>query len=367
MDLKKIDWDRIKEKKRNDFLLRKIKNTLLFAKKNVPFYQKHLDKFSEKNIYDISSIEDFAFTIPETTREHLTNNKHTSFLSKKEPFIYFDKGTGGTTKRPIPICYTKSEWKFMAQTKARSVLFDFGNKKNKLEDLKIMGLYHGDHITNHIYRAMFELLNIEFFDRITTKNEIEPNYSFFIQSESNAILGPPSLSSLKGLSLPSFFKYDSTYINHYGNDFTFPFVPIEKINIKAVFWSSSFLDKEFYSYLKDYLKIPYIKGHYGSTEVLPIGSTCSEHPHDFHIDFMPNLALVKTSKGLAKNNERGYITVSKIDNPASVGTMLINYKNGDAATYINEKCKCQRNTPILINLSRIEDKEAKAVFGCEVS
>jgi phenylacetate-coenzyme A ligase PaaK-like adenylate-forming protein len=361
-----ISIDIMDEQKRDELLLEKAIKSALFAKENVPFYIKHLEHLSKKNIETISSLEEFAFVIPETTRAHLSFNKHSDFMPIHKNKIIMDKATGGTTNNAVTMCFTKEDWDVISTAGARTIFYDFQDNLKELEDLKVFGLYHGDHITNHFFRTAFEKLNIEFFDRISTKNLIDINYKFFKESNSNAILAPPGSVSHKGLSLSDFFKYDAKYLNEYNKKYTHPYFPTNKADLKAVFWSSANLDKTLLDYMKNHLEIPYIKSIYGSTEAAPVGSNCKFLDFSFHIDYLPHLTLLKKNKSLAKDNEEGYLVVSKIGYTNHCASVLLNYRNGDKALYSKTKCKCKRTSPILHNIQRVEDVDIKAIFGCEV-
>ena len=347
-----ISWDTMDPNKREHLLLQEVIKSTLFAKKNVPFYISYLSKFSDENIQNIASLEEYAFTIPETTRSHLSNNSHTAFLPIHHQKIIMDKATGGTTNHPIVICFTEDDKKLAAKTIARSILFDFKDNKDELKKLKVLGLYHGDHITNHLLRTTFESLDIEFFDRISSKNIIKPNYIFYVDAKANSLLGPPESQLHKGISIASFLKYDASTSN--------------KAQFKALFWSSGPFSDDLYDYVKSYLKIPYIKGLYGSTEVALIGSTCSELKDSFHLDYFPVLTLLKKSTSLATNGDEGYLVVSKTGFSEKTATVLLNYRNGDTAILNTNKCRCKRTTPIISNVQRKDDKIAKSIFGCEV-
>ncbi|MBN1914792.1 MAG: hypothetical protein JW769_02755 [Parachlamydiales bacterium] len=354
-----VPWDTMDPQQRNALLLEQAIETTLFAKKNVPFYQKYYQKLQDIDIQNIRSLDEFAHVIPETTRHHLTHNKHTIFLPENPQKIKMNKATGGTTTDPIVMCFTKEDINIIAKTTARSIAFDYHDRPNTFTTLKILGLYHGDHITNHFFRPSFELLGMEFFDRISTKNAIEPNYNFFLNGSLNAILGPPGGVLHKGLSLSTFFEYDAAHIFHHLPKKS-PILPIE-----AVFWSSAPMDPELLDYMKNTMKIPYIKGIYGSTEAAPVGTTCPYLDHSFHLDYNPILTLLKTPTGIAKNMERGYLLVSKTGFNDYTGTVLINYRNGDSALLTEGVCQCGRNSPIIHEITRIEDVKAKSVYGCE--
>ena len=88
----------------------------------------------------------------------------------------------------------------------------------------------------------------------------------------------------------------------------------------------------------------------------------------------PNLVTVvhPSNERLVKDSEEGFILVTKtggvVDGQKIVptGTNLINFRTGDYAKLTQGTCKCGRTTPVLSNLTRKEDVQIKAEFGCQV-
>lgn len=149
-----LEWDTISKNQREKYALVQAKNTALFAKENVPFYKEHFKNISVDDILNINSLEEFALTIPELTKEHLSRNDFSAFLPKTTKIS--DKGmrnygTGGTTGKPVTIWHSESDWQAMAQHIARSIKYDFQNNLSDLRGLNIQSFYHGDHITAHSY------------------------------------------------------------------------------------------------------------------------------------------------------------------------------------------------------------------------
>lgn len=380
-----LSWDTMNHEERDNMALEQAKQTALFAKKHVPFYQHHFSSLSENDIADIKNQEEFAFTLPETTKLHLSRNHYWAFLpeikfhDERDIYkgTYRNKSTGGTTGNPVSIIYTAQDWRAMAQHIARSIKFDFRHNPQELENYIVCGLYHGDHITNEIYQAGMNLLGIDFFNRVSTKPEdIDSSFQFIQRTKPNGILAPPEDSSekqTKGITLDKILQRDA--VNRKKHTYRFN----QKLNpdFKAIFWSSMPMSVDLYDYLKEHLGIPYIQGQYGSTEICPTGATCSEHPTDFHLGYGPTLVLVcsDTEARLTTEEEEGYLLVTKSgattqdgNNSLPSGTTLINFRTGDYAKLIQQNgttCNCGRNTPVLAGITRKEYNKAKSDFGCQ--
>ena len=126
-------WDLADPKERNEKILEgQVIPTLLFAKRNIPFYAEHYRRLSEQNLEGISSFEEFAEMIPYLTKEHLATNHPMAFVPQtgvrevdphKGKFWRF--GTGGTTGKPILIMHSMEDWRGMALTANRHIEFDF--------------------------------------------------------------------------------------------------------------------------------------------------------------------------------------------------------------------------------------------------
>jgi phenylacetate-coenzyme A ligase PaaK-like adenylate-forming protein len=406
LDTPKFDdfwWDVANPEERERVVLKQAISTALFAKDKVPFYRKHYEKLSIQIIQSVSSLEDFAITIPYISKEHLANIPSNAFLPETEveeidPNIgeYWVFPTGGTTGKPIQVSHSMQDWRGMVLTADRHIAFDFfkdriskellhienspsvlsgkGYRSTPLKDARILGAYNRGHITNNIYASMLIKFGSKFHWRPYLTPTPEDVYDAAQKLKINGLLASPEEGTgRKAIDLGNILRLDaqnsSPYawnLNHrYNSEFRF------------IFWSSVPLSQELLSYLKDSLRVPYIKGHFGSTEVAPTGATCSVHMRDFHLVYGHSLVLIKSmnKEGLAEPDEFGYTMVSKVgavddkgDNVIPSGTYLINYITGDGARMGKScDCECGRNTPLLYDIRRVEFHAGKAVHGCQVN
>jgi phenylacetate-CoA ligase len=97
---------------------------------------------------------------------------------------------------------------------------------------------------------------------------------------------------------------------------------------------------------------------YGAIEASPLGFEC-EHHHGLHlnIDLYP-IRLVDQDGRDATDGDPGEVVISNLVNR---GTVLLNYRLGDALTPIAEPCECGRTLPLCSQLERT--KEAWLWFG----
>lgn len=402
-------WDTSDPEERQNVILKgQIIPLLLFVKENVPFYKEHYKNITEEEIKSIGSMEEFIKRIPYITKEHLSKNNMWDFVplinqgeidkNKGRFWIY---GTGGTTGKPVSAIHSMEDWRGMALTANRHIEFDFYEdptiskkfnfakgtvnselkcRKTPLVGAKIFGAYNADHITNNIYSSMLVGLGSEFVGRVSTKPNTSDNYQF-IQDLSkgkfkiNGILAPPedTENQTKGLTLSNFLKIDSLNSTKDGWKLSHRHNP----HFKFIFWSSMPISQDLLDHLQNDRMIPYIKGHFGSTEICPTAATCSENQRSFHLTYGASLVLIKSleKEGLADPDELGYMIISKVgavnknrENVYPSGMILINYMTGDAARLSKDgiKCKCGRNTPILYDVQRIEFHKGKQIFGCQI-
>lgn len=377
-------WERCSQAERETLALAQARQTALFAKACVPFYSQHYATLSESNIADIACLEELALTLPTLTKDHLASSPVSAFLPKpgavslevdKNNGRYRNFGTGGTTGRPVTILYSVQDWRAAMLHANRHILFDFDGDRSFFEGQRLAGLYHGDHITNQVYGSFFSDLGMDMLRRVSTKVDLHHNYQLIQEFAVNGLLGPPEDPTdrqTKGITLDKILEIDAVNeqpgvhrLNH-------------RINpaFKMIFWSSMPMSLEFYRYLTEHLGIPYVKGHYGSTELCPTGATCRAHPLKFHLGYGPSLVLIRKPDAgrLAAEGEEGYLLVSKTgascaDGTSVIpsGTYILNYRTGDFG-YLEhmhgQTCACGRNTPIL-NVYRKEMVELKKVFGCQ--
>jgi phenylacetate-CoA ligase len=89
-----------------------------------------------------------------------------------------------------------------------------------------------------------------------------------------------------------------------------------------------------------------VLSNYGAIEAPHIGFECEAHQgYHLNIDLCP-LRLVDAGGGPSEARE---VVVSNLVNR---GTMLLNYRLGDVATFAEEPCECGRNLPLLSYLER---------------
>ncbi|MFZ4625894.1 MAG: hypothetical protein ACOYNF_16870 [Rhodoferax sp.] len=298
---------------------------------------------------------------------------------------------------PVQINHSITDWRALAVGLRRSVEFDFWQdphyqklfgqfdqyinitgevaRKTPLHGARIVGGYNGDHITNAIVARYLLAMGADFHFRPSTTPSVEDILDQAQTVHATGILSPPEgENTRKGIFLRDILEADARAS---GKDLWRLHTQLNP-EFKFVIWSSMPISAGLHAHLQDERRIPYIKGHYGSTETAGTSSTCSQHPRDFHLEFAPNLVLIKRmdGPGIAAPDELGYTLVSKtagVDAGGKIippnGTMILNFMTGDAARLSRDgvACTCGRNTPLLYDTQRVEFTQGKALFGCQVS
>jgi phenylacetate-CoA ligase len=92
---------------------------------------------------------------------------------------------------------------------------------------------------------------------------------------------------------------------------------------------------------------------YNAVEALKIGFTC-EQRQGFHLhEDLCFVKIINNAGEKATNGQSGEIVISNL---ANRGTVLLNYRLGDIASFSREKCACGRTLPLLSDFEgRVED------------
>lgn len=374
-------WDQGDAELRDKVALEQAVLAAVHAKQSIPFYRAHYSRFSIQDIERITSIEEFVTMLPEVNKHHVAQNSFRAFIPdwlswNSATTGTLNKGTGGTTMKPVSVLFPKEDFRAMARTIARPILFDHREEPEQLEGLTCVGLYHGDHITNTIYSEALAELGITMFGRVSTKTDAKSNYEWIQEIQPNILLGPPedpSGKQTKGITLDRILEFDARNrdpnawrLNHRVNP-----------KFRMLLWSSMPMSTGMQDYILEHLGIPYQQSQWGNTEAGAVAATCSHHPLDHHLSYGPSLTSVKHENGnrVCGEDEVGYVVVSRTGsvrddgiNTVPIGSTFLNYRTGDWGHITQSKgkvCGCGRNTGVLKNLHRREHRRAKLVFGCQ--
>jgi len=121
--------------------LKRLKQTVQRAYKNIPFYS---DKFSKLNIKpkDINSLKDIK-KLPFTTRENLRENYPFGLLAVEREQVVRLHTSSGTTGKPKAIFFTKKDINQAAELIARCLIMTGIKKDDVLQNMMTYGLFTG--------------------------------------------------------------------------------------------------------------------------------------------------------------------------------------------------------------------------------
>jgi phenylacetate-CoA ligase len=126
-----------------------------------------------------------------------------------------------------------------------------------------------------------------------------------------------------------------------------------RMHLPRVFiYGSDMMTQEAKDLIEHELGVPLLS-HYNATEAFQIGYLCEER-RDFHLQMDLCHLMVVTADGTkATPRERGEVVITNLVNR---GTVLLNYRLGDVAARLEERCSCGRTFPLLSQLEgRVED------------
>ena len=135
------DIETISRKALEELQLKRLKQTVRQAYKNIPFYK---DYFSKLNIKpnDIASLKDIQ-KIPFTTREDLRENYPFGMLAVSKEQVVRLHTSSGTTGKPKAIFFSKKDVDRAAELIARCLIMTGIKKDDVLQNMMTYGLFTG--------------------------------------------------------------------------------------------------------------------------------------------------------------------------------------------------------------------------------
>jgi len=275
-----------------------------YAKKNVPWYSKNVDKIIDMNK------DYFDIPFPILNKDDIRNHFH-ELLSCLNKNAYFIQATTGSTGSPLKIAWTHKEynkctmevWKWRKYFDANlsdTIIYFWGLPNiQSPEEIKIK------RITNNTYEFTCEFS----FDAIR-------EYIQFINSQKGVLLhGYPSIIYTFAEKIKQF-------------NFSAPKVNCIELNGEML------MDHE-YEVIKEVFG-PSILNNYGAREMWPISLTCKYGTNHVCND----LVFVEED-----NSELLITSIIKEQQP------LVRYRVGDLGNVCWGKCQCGRTSQIITNLA----------------
>jgi phenylacetate-CoA ligase len=302
----------------NSKLLEQVVETIHYAVKHAPFYQKHFSAHSLEQL----NWERFRL-LPFTTKEDLSQNNR-DFLCVPSNQIAEYVTTSGTSGKPVTIYLTKKDLLRLA--------------KNEKESFELTGAKAGD---------LFQLMT-------TIDKQFMAGLAYYLGvQELNAGMirigpGVPALqwnSILENkptilIAVPSFLVNLIDYAKQNGIDVNQTSVrsaicigePIREDDL-----SENVLAKRIHADWNIELF-----STYASTEMGAAFTECQSHQGGHLNEDLIYLEVLDEEGNDVTNGEKGEIVISTL---GTEGTPLIRYKTGDVARVYREICSCGRTSP----------------------
>ena len=135
------DIETISRKALEELQLKRLKQTVRQAYKNIPFYKEYFSKLNIKP-NDIASLKDIQ-KIPFTTREDLRENYPFGMLAVSKEQVVRLHTSSGTTGKPKAIFFSKKDVDRAAELIARCLIMTGIKKDDVLQNMMTYGLFTG--------------------------------------------------------------------------------------------------------------------------------------------------------------------------------------------------------------------------------
>jgi len=135
------DIETISRKALEELQLKRLKQTVRQAYKNIPFYKEHFSKSNVKPA-DITSLRDIR-KLPFTTREDLRANYPFGLLAVSKEQVVRLHTSSGTTGKPKAIFFSKKDVDRAAELIARCLIMTGVKKDDVLQNMMTYGLFTG--------------------------------------------------------------------------------------------------------------------------------------------------------------------------------------------------------------------------------
>lgn len=321
--LKKSEW--CSEECLHNFQQKKIIKLIVYAEKNIPYYQRLMKKnnISSKNIRSIQDISQ----LPILTKKDIIEAGDL-LISRKYPKVFLRKAfTGGTTGTPLHLYRTLSsigiehaflrrQWDWAGIRFRDNCAFVKGriisNKKGFIYDL----------IMKELHLSTYQL---------SIENAIR-YLSIIKKYNCKAIVGYPSSILLLAKAMRQL-------------DY--------QIDLKSILLTSETLTSDNRKFISESFGVP-VYNYYGAAERVCYTFTCEKG--NYHIQ--PEYGLTEF---IPTENVSSYKIISS--GFWNFAMPLIRYDTGDIAKLSNSKCECGRNFKLLENIEGREGDVLKTPEG----
>lgn len=321
------------EEKLKEYQLEKLKNIIVYAYENVPYYKKLFDK-NKIDAYSINRFEDIK-KIPYLTKEIIKENINDLYNINYPKYKIEYKTTGGSTGTPMGLYQDRFYTRQVEQAFVSDMWSRVGYDKSRKQ--KIVYL-RGIRIKNKLERNFNNLILNGFL--LTEKNYLD-----YLEAIKN--FKPDFINGY-----PSMLYILSKYIVENNVEINMP-------ELKAILLTS----ENVYDFQREVIEKAFkvrTYSFYGHTERACIGGEC-EKSTNYHITPQYGYTEFINEKGEDSKIDGEYVEIvcTGFINPVMP---FIRYKTQDIAINSTEKCSCGRNYKII---KKIEGRAQDFVFDNE--
>lgn len=313
---KKIET--MKQKKRAKLQLKRLKKTIDYSIKNIPFYREKLQQAGITSGKDIKSLEEIS-KLPFTTKGDIANNYPKGLLAVPIEKIARIQASSGTTGKPKIGYYTKNDLKTWTSLTAR-VLSTAGLKK---EDIAQISFGYGLFTGAFGYHQGAEKIG----------SVVIPTSA---GNSKKQITMMHDMGATVLMATPSYATYLSELIKESN-------IPISEFKIKKVILGAERCTNSMKNTIERNLNCE-VLDTYGLTECFGPGVAgeceCHRGMHVSEDVFYPEIINPKTGEVL-EDGKKGELVFTSLLQEA---VPLIRYRTGDITTITHEKCSCGRTT-----------------------
>jgi phenylacetate-CoA ligase len=303
--------------KLEEYQFMQLKNLVLHAYENVPFYSK-LWKKHNVNPAEIKDFDAFKTKIPYITKDDIRKNIEdmvaTNFPDAKKDIVTTSGSTGEPLSlylekgrsRPSEFAFIATQWKRIGYKVDDYIIALRGEAMEKGE------IFYKDPSERYSLLSSFCI----------NKDNIKKYYDILLKSKPYFLhVFPSSLELL------------SKYFLEQGYD-------LSGLPLKGIFCASEKLYDFQRKLFSDLFKVP-VYGHYGHTEICVLAGECevSKYLHVFS-EYGYTEIIDSGNIEITEENSVGEIVATGFNNNLMP---LIRYRTGDFATIKKDNCKCGRN------------------------
>jgi phenylacetate-CoA ligase len=310
------DIETISRKALEELQLKRLKQTVRQAYKNIPFYKEYFSKLNIKP-NDIASLKDMQ-KLPFTTREDLRENYPFGMLAVSKEQVVRLHTSSGTTGKPKAIFFSKKDVDRAAELIARCLIMTGIKKDDVLQNMMTYGLFTGA-LVMHYGAEKVGVLVIPAGPG-NTKRQI-------------ALMQDFKTTTLH--LTPSYALYLASVMGNEG------MVPKRDLSLRRAYMGSEPYSEETRNKIEKFFGID-VYNSYGLSEMNGPGVAfeCAEKNgmHLWEDNFIMELIDPDTGEKVPEG-EKGELVLTTLCREAMP---ILRYRTRDIVTIIPGKCKCGR-------------------------